>query len=92
MISSSFLPDANNQQLRQYERRVNEINKDLVHYEQRVIWFYNDVISVWVIVLLELKVKATIKAGDTLIAGEASADELVKLIHGRTIKRIYLCN
>lgn len=87
LVRSSFVPDANIQQLRQYGRRINEINKDLVYYEQRIDMILqrcNIRLSNFV---SRIKSKSYLKVVDALIAGETSPDALIKLIHGRTINR-----
>ena len=36
LVRNSFVPNAKIQQLRQYGRRINELNKDIVRCEQRI--------------------------------------------------------
>lgn len=87
LVKDSFVPDCNIQRLRQYGRRINEINRDLVRCEQRI-----DMILQRCNIRLSnhvsrTKSKSYRKVVDALIAGEVSADELVKYIHGRTLNR-----
>lgn len=87
LVRDSFVPDGNIQRLRQYGRRVNEINKDLVRCEQRIDMILqrcNIRLSNYV---SRTKNKSYRKVVDALIAGETSADVLVRLIHGRTVNR-----
>lgn len=87
LVKDSFVPDGNIQRLRQYGRRISEINRDLVRCEQRI-----DTVLQRCNIRLSNHVshtrnKSYRKVVDALIAGETSANELIKLIHGRTINR-----
>ena len=87
LVRDSFVPDGNIQSLRQYGRRINEINKDLVRCQQRI-----DMILQRCNIRLSNYVsnedsKSYRKVVDALIKGESSSCELVKLVHGRTINR-----
>ncbi len=87
LVRNSFVPDVNIQRLRQYGRRINELNKDLVRCSQRmdmILQRCNIRISNYV---SNIDSKSYQKVIDAVIQGESSADELVKLIHGRTINR-----
>ncbi len=87
LVRESFVPDGRIQRLRQYGRRIQELNKDIVRCEQRIDMILqrcNIRISNYI---SRIKSKSYRKVLDTLIKGERSADELVKLIHGRTINR-----
>ena len=87
LVKDSFVPDGNIQRLRQYGRRINEINRDLVRCEQRidtVLQRCNIRLSNHV---SRTKNKSYRKVVDALIAGETSCDALIKLIHGRTVNR-----
>jgi transposase len=87
LVKDSFVPDGNIQHLRQYGRRINELDRDIVRGEQRV-----DMILQRCNIRLSNQVSRTKnksyrKVVDALIKGETSADALVKLIHGRTVNR-----
>ncbi len=87
LVKDSFVPDGNIQHLRQYGRRINELNRDIVRGEQRV-----DMILQRCNIRLSNQVSRTKnksyrKVVDALIKGETSADALVKLIHRRTVNR-----
>lgn len=70
--------------------RINEINKDLARYQQRVEM--DTAILRYPLKQLPFKhLKSYRKVVDTLIQEEASADSLVKHIHGRTINRRGKC-
>jgi len=85
LVRDSFVPDGNIQSLRQYGRRINEINEDLVHCQQRIDMILqrcNIRLSNYV---SDVASKSYRKVVDALIKGETSSYELVKLIHRRTI-------
>lgn len=85
LVRESFVPDGSIQRLRQYGRRIQELNKCLVRVEQQIDMILqrcNIRISNYI---SRVKTKSYRKVVDALIEGERSADELVKLIHGRTI-------
>lgn len=87
LVRNSFVPDNMIQQLRLYGRRVNELNKDIVRCEQRVdmiLQSCNIRISNHV---SNINGKSYKKVVHAIIEGERSADELVKLIHGRTVNK-----
>ena len=87
LVRDSFVPEGNLQRLRQYGRRIHEINKDLVRCEQRIDMILqrcNIRLSNYV---SRTKNKSYSKVVDALVAGETSADMLVKLLHGRTVNR-----
>ncbi len=83
----NFVPDGNIQSLRQYGRRINEINKDLVRCQQHIDMILqrcNIRLSNYV---SNMDSKSYRKVVDALIKAETSSYELVKLVHGRTIHR-----
>ncbi|MDX9748712.1 MAG: IS110 family transposase [Paludibacter sp.] len=87
LIKDSFVPNGTIQQLRQYGRRINEINKDIVRCEQHI-----DTILQRCNIRLSNHVSRTRnksyrKVVDMLINGETSADVLLTLIHGRTVNK-----
>lgn len=87
LIRESFVPDGAIQRLRQYGRRIQEINKDVIRCEQRIDMILqrcNIRLSNYV---SNINTKSYRKVVDALIRGERSVDELVKLIHGRIIKK-----
>lgn len=87
LIRESFVPDGTIQRLRQYGRRIQEINKDLVRCEQRIDMILqrcNIRLSNFV---SRTKTKSYRKVLDAIIKGENFPDELVKLIHGRTVNK-----
>lgn len=87
LVRESFVPDGRIQRLRQYGRRINELNKDIVRYHQRVDMILqrcNIRLSNYV---SNVNTKSYRKVVDALIKGEESSAELVKYIHGRTINR-----
>jgi len=87
LVRNSFVPDAKIQQLRQYGRRINELNKDIVRCEQRIdmiLQSCNIRISNYV---SNTDSKSYKKVVESLINGERNADKLVALIHGRTLNK-----
>ncbi len=87
LVRDSFVPDGDIQCLRQYGRRINEINKDLVRSQQRIDMILqrcNLRLSNYV---SDIKSKSYLKVVQALIQGETSSEVLVKLIHGRTVNR-----
>ena len=87
LIRESFVPDGTIQRLRQYGRRIQEINKDLVRCEQRIDMILqrcNIRLSNFV---SRTKNKSYRKVVDAIINGETCSGELVKLIHGRTVNK-----
>jgi len=87
LVRDSFVPDGNIQRLRQYGRRINEINKDTVRCEQRIDMLLqrcNVRLSNYV---SRPRSRSYRKVVDSLIRGETSVDELIRLIHGRTVNR-----
>lgn len=87
LVRNSFVPDNMIQQLRLYGRRINELNKDIVRCEQRIdmiLQSCNIRISNYV---SRINSKSYKKVIDAIIEGERSPNELVKLIHGRTVNR-----
>jgi len=83
----NFVPDGNIQSIRQYGRRINEINKDLVRCQQHIDMILqrcNIRLSNYV---SNMDSKSYRKMVDALIKAETSSYELVKLVHGRTIHR-----
>jgi len=87
LVRDSFVPDGNIQSLRQYGRRINEINKDLVRSEQRIDMILQRCNIRLSNCVSRTKNKSYRKVVNALIAGETSADVLVSLIHGRTVNR-----
>ena len=87
LVRDSFVPDGNIQSLRQYGRRINEINKDIVRSEQRIDMILQRCNIRLSNCVSSTNTKSYRKVVDALIAGETSADVLVKLIHGRTVNR-----
>ena len=87
LVRDSFVPDGNIQSLRQYGRRINEINKDLVRSEQRIDMILQRCNIRLSNCVSRTKNKSYRKVVEALIAGESSADVLVNLIHGRTVNR-----
>lgn len=87
LVRDSFVPDGNIQSLRQYGRRINEINKDLVRSEQRIDMILQRCNIRLSNCVSRTKNKSYRKVVDALMAGETSAEVLVNLIHGRTVKR-----
>ena len=87
LVRNSFVSDGMIRQLRLYGRRVNELNKDIVRCEQRVdmiLQSCNIRISNHV---SNINSKSYRKVVDALVKGERSPDELVKLVHGRTLNK-----
>jgi len=87
LVRDSFVPEGNIQRLRQYGRRINEINKDLVRYQQRmdmILQRCNIRLSNYV---SNINIKSYRKVVNALIHGETSPDSLIRHIHGRTINR-----
>lgn len=87
LIRGSYVPDSIIQQLRQYERRGVELNKHIVHSGQRidmVLQRCNIRISNYV---STTDCKGYHKVVDAIICGESRPQELVKLIHTRTINK-----
>ena len=87
LVRESFVPDGQIQRLRQYGRRIQEINKDIVRCEQRIDTIMqrcNIRLSNYV---SNINSKSYRKVVNALISGERAADVLVKLIHGRTINK-----
>lgn len=87
LVRNSFVPNAKIQQLRQYGRRINELNKDIVRCEQRIdmiLQSCNIRISNYV---SNTDGKSYKKVVESLINGERNADKLVALIHGRTLNK-----
>lgn len=87
LVRNSFVPDMMIQQLRLYGRRINELNKDIVRCQQRmdmILQSCNIRISNYV---SNIDGKSYLKVVNALIEGQRSADELVKLIHGRTVNK-----
>jgi transposase len=87
LVRESFVPDGRIQRLRQYGRRIQELDKDLVRVEQRtdmILQRCNIRISNYI---SRVKCKSYRKVVNALIKGEHSAEELIKFIHGRTINR-----
>ena len=87
LVRDSFVPDGNIQSLRQYGRRINEINKDLVRSEQRIDMILQRCNIRLSNCVSRTKNKSYRKVVEALIAGESSADVLVNLIHGRNVNR-----
>ena len=87
LVRDSFVPDGNIQSLRQYGRRINEINKDIVRSEQRIDMILQRCNIRLSNCVSRTKNKGYRKVVQALIAGETSADVLLKLIHGRTVNR-----
>lgn len=87
LVRNSFVPDAQIRQLRQYGRRINELNKDIVRCEQRIdmiLQSCNIRISNYV---SNTESKSYKKVVESLINGERNADKLVGFIHGRTLNK-----
>lgn len=87
LVRGSYVPDSTIQQLRQYERRTVELNKNIVHAGQRidmVLQRCNIRISNYV---SNTDCKGYHKVVDAIISGESRGQELVKLIHKRTINK-----
>lgn len=87
LIRESFVPDGTIQRLRQYGRRIQEINRDLVRCEQRIDMILqrcNIRLSNFV---SRTKNKSYRKVVEAIISGESRSEELVKFIHGRTVNK-----
>lgn len=87
LVRASFVPDGRIQRLRQYGRRIQEINKEIVRLEQSldmILQRCNIRISNYV---SRVKTKSYRKIVNALIRGERDTHELVKCVHGRTINR-----
>lgn len=87
LVKESFVPDGTIQSLRQYGRRIQEISKNIVRCEQRIDMILqrcNIRLSNYV---SNIKNKSYRKVIDALIVGVRSSDELVKLIHKRTLNK-----
>jgi hypothetical protein len=87
LVRESFVPDGRIQRLRQYGRRIQELDKDIVRVEQRtdmILQRCNIRISNYI---SGVRSKSYRKVVNALIKGERSAEELTKFIHGRTINR-----
>lgn len=87
LVRDSFVPDGNIQSLRQYGRRINEINRDIVRSEQRIDMILQRCNIRLSNCVSRTKNKSYRKVVEALIAGETSPDVLLKLIHGRTVNR-----
>ena len=87
LVRNSFVPDNRSQQLRLYGRRINDLNKDLVRCQQRIdmiLQSCNIRISNYV---SNINGKSYQKVVQAIMEGERSPEELVKLIHGRTVNK-----
>lgn len=87
LVRESFVPDRRIGSLRQYGRRIQELNKDIIRCEQRIDMILqrcNIRISNYI---SRVKNKSYRKVVDALIKGERSAEEMLRFIHGRTINR-----
>ena len=87
LIRGSYVPDATIQQLRQYNRRIFDINKHMVYIQNKMdaaLQRCNIRISNYV---SNVDTKSYREVVTKITEGEARAEELVKVIHGRTIKR-----
>ena len=87
LVRESFVPDGQIQRLRQYGRRIQEINKDIVRCEQHIdtiLQRCNIRLSNYV---SNINTKSYRKVVNALISGERDANVLVKLIHGRTLNK-----
>ncbi len=87
LVRESFVPDGTIQRLRQYGRRIQEINKDLVRCEQRIDMILQRCNIRLSNFISRTKSKSYRKVVDAIINGEVSSNELIKLIHGRTINK-----
>jgi transposase len=87
LIRGSYVPDATIQQLRQYNRRLFDINKQSVYLQNKMdaalqrcnIRFSNYVSNVGS--------KAYREIVGLLASGESRPEELVKKVHGRTVNK-----
>lgn len=87
LVRGSYVLDSIIQQLRQYERRSVELHKNIVHAGQRIDMILqrcNIRISNYV---SNTDCKGYHKVLDAIISGEFRKEELVKLIHKRTINK-----
>lgn len=87
LIRGSYVPDATIQQLRQYNRRIFDINKQLVYIQNKMdaaMQRCNIRISNYVSTVDSKSYRDVVTK---ITEGETRATELVKEIHGRTIKR-----
>lgn len=87
LIRGSYVPDHMIQRLRQYERRNQELSKNIVHAEQRmdmILQRCNIRISNYVSCI---SCKGYQKVVDAIIDGESNPKMLVTLIHKRTLNK-----
>lgn len=87
LIRGSYVPDATIQQLRQYNRRIFDITKHMVYIQNKMdaaLQRCNIRISNYV---SNVDTKSYREVVTKITEGETHAEELVKVIHGRIIKR-----
>lgn len=87
LIRGSYVPEATIQQLRQYNRRIFDITKHMVYIQNKMdaaLQRCNIRISNYV---SNVDTKSYREVVTKITEGETHAEELVKVIHGRTIKR-----
>lgn len=85
LISSSYVPDDKIQQLRQYNRRIYDLNKEIVRKLNKIdaaLQRCNIRLSNYVSNTKGKSYKSVVNA---ICEGETRAEELVKLIHGRIL-------
>ena len=87
LVRESFVPDETQSALRQYERRLHRLNRQIVHAESQMdnqMQACNIRLSNHV---SDIGGKSYRKVVQALIEGETRPEELLKLIHGRTVNR-----
>lgn len=87
LIKESFVPDETQSSLRQYERRLWKLNRQLVHAETLMdnqLQSCNIRLSNYV---SDIGGKAYRKVVEMIIQGETRAEELVKMVHKRTLNK-----
>ena len=85
LVRESFVPDETQSALRQYERRLHRLNRQIVHAESQMdnqMQACNIRLSNHV---SDIGGKSYRKVVQALIEGETRPEELLKLIHGRTV-------
>ena len=87
LVRESFVPDETQSALRQYERRLHRLNRQIVHAESQMdnqMQACNIRLSNHV---SDIGGKSYRKVVQALIEGETRPEQLLKLIHGRTVNR-----
>ncbi len=87
LISGSYIPEERIQQLRQYDRRIYDLNREIVRKLAKLddaLQRCNIRISNYVSTTDSKGYKSVVKK---ITEGETSPDELIKEIHGRTINK-----